>query len=141
MDTNPYIPSRVEHKIALRRWTGSILATSVLLYPLIALTLLYVTWGFATLELGRPPIPYREYPDGVIIMALSWMTAILHLLAPIAVPVGLTVSILYPFAQTDTRSTSAFARIASLATYIAIAAAVYMVISRDPYRVVDWCWD
>ncbi|MEQ9412165.1 MAG: hypothetical protein RIK87_30945 [Fuerstiella sp.] len=114
---------------------------AVLLYPLIALTFLYATWGLATLQLGRPPIPYREYPEGVAITVLSWVTAILHLLAPFAVPLGLVFSILFPFARFNTHSAPVSLRVASLATYTAIGAAVLSVLSHDPYRVVDWFWD
>lgn len=140
MITNPYNPPRVEHRVSPRRWDGSSLVAAVLLYPLIVLTSLYVTWGFVTLQLGRPPIPYREYPDGFAITLLSWVTAILHILAPIAVPLGFVLSVVFPFARINTRS-SFFLRIASLMTYAAICASVFIVLSHDPYRVVDWFWD
>ncbi len=140
VNTNPYNPPRIERGISPRRRIGSSIVAIVLLYPLIVLTSLYATWGLATLQLGRPPIPYREYPDGLAITVLSWVTAILHICAPIAVPLGFVVSILFPFARLNTQS-SLVLRIASLLTYTATCAAVFIVLSRDPHRVVGWFWD
>ncbi len=141
MNTNPYTPTRIQHapspRHRLRFWT----VAAIYLYPLIVLTSLYLTWGIVTMQLGRPPVPYREYPDGFVIMVSSWVTAILHLLAPIAVPAGVAVSVLFPFARPNPNSASIFSRIASLVTYTAIGATAFIVLSRDPYRVSDWFWD
>jgi hypothetical protein len=140
MNTTPYTSPHVERGISLRRRAIASIVTTVLLYPLIVMTSLYVTWGLVTLQLGRPPIPYREYPAGFAIAVLSWLTAIFHLLAPIAVPLGFVFSVLFPFARLNTQS-SLVLRIASLLTYTAICASVFIVLSYDPNRVVDWFWD
>lgn len=139
MNTNPYTPPRVELRVAPPRWIGPTIVATVLLYPLIVLTGLYVTWGLATLQLGRPPIPY-EQPDGFAIMVSGSVTAILLVLAPAAVPLGFVASILFPFARVHTPS-SVFLRSASLLAYNGICAAVFFVLSHDPYRVAEWFWD
>lgn len=140
MNTNPYTPPLAELGVAPLRWVGSTIVAIVLLYPLIALTSLYVTWGLATLQLGRPPIPYNEQPDGFAIMVSGSATAILHVLAPLAVPVGFVVSILFPFARVHT-SSSVFLRTASSLAYTGICAVVIFVLLHDPYRVAEWFWD
>lgn len=140
MSTNPYTSPHVERGISLRRRAVSSIVVTMLLYPLIVLTSLYVTWGLVTLQLGRPPIPSREYPEGIVITAMSLVTAILHILAPIAVPLGFVVSLSFPFARINTQS-SVFLRVASLLTYTAICVSVFIVLSRDPFRVVDWFWE
>lgn len=139
MNTNPYTPPRAELGVAPHRWVGSTIVGAALLYPLVALTSLYVTWGLATLQLGRPPIPY-EQPDGFAIMVSGSVTAILLVLAPLAVPLGFVASILFPFARVHTPS-SVFLRSASLLAYNGICAAVFFVLSHDPYRVAEWFWD
>lgn len=140
MNTNPYTPPQVERGISLRRRAVASIVATVLLYPLIVLTSLYVTWGLVALQLGRAPIPYRDYPDGVAIALLGGLTAILHLLAPIAVPLGFVFSVLFPFARLNTQSSIGL-RIASLLAYTAICASVFIVLSYDPNRVEDWFWD
>jgi hypothetical protein len=140
VNTNPYSSPPVQTGKSPRRLAGSSIVAIVLLYPLIVLTLLYLTWGLVTLQLGRSPIPNREYPDGLVITVLSLVTAILQFLAPIAVPLGFVFSILFPFTQLKPQS-SLLLRFASLLTYTAICASVFMAFWFDPFHVVAWFWD
>jgi hypothetical protein len=111
------------------------------LYPIIVLIFLYATWGISALKLGRPPIPYREYPDGVELSVLGSIAAILQLLAPLAIPGGVLVSVVHPFAIQNNRTTKLRFRILSFLTYLAFCAIAFVTLSRDPYRVFDWFWD
>jgi hypothetical protein len=111
------------------------------LYPLAVPIFLYATWGVAALKLGRPPIPYREYPDGADLEMLGYVTVLLHLVAPLLVPAGILISVVYPFGNASGQSATVIARMMSFLTYIAFCVIAVLVLYYDPCRAVDWFWD
>ena len=141
MNLNPYSSSGSECEISSFHLIKSVARAIAYLYPLTVPLFLYATWGLAAWKLGRPPIPYREYPDGADIAVLGYTTALLHLLLPLAVPAGALVSLVYPFGNLTHQNASVLVRMMSFLTYIAFCVIALVILFQDPYGVVDWFWD
>jgi hypothetical protein len=141
VNSNPYSSSDSECRFSSLHLIKSAARAIAYFYPLTVAMFLYATWGLAAWKLGRPPIPYREYPDGADIAVLAYTTALLHFLSPLAVPAGALVSLVYPFGNLINQSASVLVRMMSFLTYIAFCVIVLVVLFQDPYGVVDWFWD
>ena len=138
---NPYSSPDFDRVVSSRSWIGSAARAIAYLYPLALPVFLYATWGIAALKLGRPPIPHLEYPGGAELVVLGHITAVLHLLAPLAIPVGVLISIVHPFARRNNQTAAVKIRMFSFLAYISLCVIAFVVLFHDPYRAADWFWD
>lgn len=112
----------------------------VYVYPVLIVLAIYSAWLFSCLVLGRPPIPYRDYPDSISVDIASISAFLLLLFSPIAVPAGLFHAVFRPFGMVSRQSVLKI-QLASVVVYVAMLFGCWAILFYDPWRISDWFFD
>ena len=112
------------------------------LCPLLALFLIYLTWGLAWIGLGHQPQAnnYRDNPDSInifVYMFSFWASLLLicwYVTSPISI-VFILIAAIHGFLKKAKGTLLLF--ILPIVTW----SLAYFIFVRDPMNVIDWFWD
>jgi len=127
--------------IRIRAGMKTLLWWLLYFYPMIVTSSLHAAWGLSALKLGRPPIPYREYPEGFLITVCGLVAGLGSVGIPLMIPAGLVFSFSHPFAHRDATKVTTSMRFTSLAIYVLMFAVAARLHHGDPFEAAKWFWD
>lgn len=150
MDSNPYgspastsVSDTIDASWSLRVRAGmkTLLWWLLYFYPMIVTSSLHAAWGLSALKLGRPPIPYREYPESFLITVCTIVAGLGAVGIPLMIPAGFVFSFSQPFGQRDATKVTTSMRLTSAAIYVLMFAVAARLHLGDPFEAAKWFWD
>ena len=132
---------RVESANPSGHWLWILTLRFLYFYPVVVAGSLFGTWGFAAIQLGRPPLPYIEFPDGILLEVFFNIAAILHVASPFVIPFSLGVAIQFPFGAARIDPVKVIHRIASVTCLCVMLIGFVKLYELDPYSAVSWFFD